>query len=83
MGDPQKLYCRICGDMFYLHPANEKPIVDSDLCPTCETFQLGLAAFYEEPLPEKKNPVLGRLILALTALSTLTLIVWLVRNSLR
>lgn len=79
MGEPVQLVCRICGDSYYLHPTNDRPVKDADLCPTCETFQLGMAAFYENR-KEKADPVLGWLILGLCGITVLSLLVWAVIN---
>jgi len=77
MGEPNKLTCRICESEYFLHPASEKPIKDADLCPTCETFQLGMKNFYEVE-PEKDRRVLGWLIMGFTAFCTLMFIGWLI-----
>jgi len=78
MGEPVKLVCRICESEYYLHPASEKPIEDADLCPTCETFQLGMMHFYEDSRDEQDKRVTGWLVVGLSALCVVAFILWLI-----
>lgn len=77
LGDPVRLECSICGDEYFLHPADEKPVKNADLCPTCETFQLGMRFFYDDVQDKKDKVTLGLMIVGLSAFCVGLLILWL------
>jgi len=75
MGDPVRLECSICGDDYYLHPANDRPIENADLCNTCAAFKKGMQGWNETVT--RKNVTLGGLICGLSGICVLLVILWL------
>lgn len=72
MGDPVKLTCSICGEEYFLHPADWRPIKNADLCTTCATFKDGMKAWQAE----RKKAVVGILICGLSAFCVVMLVLW-------
>lgn len=78
MGDPVKLSCSICGEEYYLHPADERPIKNADKCPTCATFQDGMKGLFAEKEPQPEKVTMGMLILGLSTICIVLVLAWFV-----